>query len=150
VVELDPFEPQSVPVKRGALGRLGARDVAAAQAADGRAVVFMADGHEGGLLWRFISDGPAAEPNALDQGALYAARFGAGGLRWIALPADAEPYAAAVARGANSLGRPVALALDPKGNVGAACTARTNFKYAVARGEKAAEMVQAKEVPPDA
>ena len=115
VVEVDPFEPQSVPVKRSALGRLGAHDVAAAQAADGRAVVFLADGREGGLLWRFVSDGPAAEPNALDQGALYAARFEAGALRWIALPADAEPYGAAVARGANSLGRPMALALDPNG-----------------------------------
>jgi N4-(beta-N-acetylglucosaminyl)-L-asparaginase len=41
------------------------------------------------------------------------------------------------------------IALDPKGNVGAACTARTNFRYAVGRGDKA-ELVQAKEVPPDA
>ena len=41
------------------------------------------------------------------------------------------------------------LALDPKGNVGAACTARTNFKYAVARGDKS-ELVTAKEVPPEA
>ncbi len=115
VVELDPFEPQSVPVKRSALGGLAARDVAAAQAADGRAVVFLADGREGGLLWRFVSDAPAAEPNALDHGTLYAARFEAGSLRWIALPPDAEPYGAAVARGANSLGRPMALALDPNG-----------------------------------
>jgi uncharacterized protein len=115
VVELDPFEPQSVPVKRSALGRLGAHDVAAAQSADGRAVVFLADGREGGLLWRFVSDGPAQEPNALDQGTLYAARFEAGALRWIALPADAEPFGAAVARGATSLGRPMALALDPNG-----------------------------------
>jgi hypothetical protein len=115
VVELDPFEPQSVPVKRNALGRLGARDVAAALAADGRAVVFMADGREAGLLWRFVSEGPAQEPNALDQGTLYAARFEGGALRWIALPSDAEPYSAAVARGANSLGRPVALAMGPDG-----------------------------------
>jgi len=115
VVELDPFEPQSVPVKRSALGRLGARDVAAALAADGRAVVFLADGREGGLLWRFVSDGPAQEPNALDQGTLYAARFEAGALRWIALPGDAEPYGAAAARGATSLGRPMALAMDPNG-----------------------------------
>jgi len=41
------------------------------------------------------------------------------------------------------------LALDPKGGVGAACTARTNFRYAVGRGDKV-EMVQAKEVPPEA
>ncbi len=56
--------------------------------------------------------------------------------------------AAAVRRGVH----PAAvafLALDPKGNVGAACTSRTNFQYAVGRGEKV-EMLKAKEVPPDA
>ena len=41
------------------------------------------------------------------------------------------------------------LALDPKGNIGAACTAKTNFRYAVGRGEKV-EMVQAKEILPEA
>jgi hypothetical protein len=41
------------------------------------------------------------------------------------------------------------LALDPKGVVGAACTARTNFKYAIGRGDKV-EMLQAKEIQPDA
>jgi isoaspartyl peptidase/L-asparaginase-like protein (Ntn-hydrolase superfamily) len=41
------------------------------------------------------------------------------------------------------------LALDPKGNVGAACTEKTDFKYAVGRGEKV-EMLQAKEVGPAA
>ena len=40
-------------------------------------------------------------------------------------------------------------ALDPKGNVGAACTAGTNFKYAVGRDGKV-EMLQAKEVPAEA
>ena len=41
------------------------------------------------------------------------------------------------------------LALDPKGNVGAACTSRTNFTYAVGRAGKV-EMVKAKEIAPDA
>jgi isoaspartyl peptidase/L-asparaginase-like protein (Ntn-hydrolase superfamily) len=41
------------------------------------------------------------------------------------------------------------LALDPKGNVGAACTPRTNFQYAVGKGDKS-ELLQAKEVPPQA
>ncbi len=36
------------------------------------------------------------------------------------------------------------LALDPKGNYGAACTAQTDFKFAVARGGKV-ELIQAKE-----
>ena len=40
------------------------------------------------------------------------------------------------------------LALDPKGNVGAACTAKTDFKFAVGQGEKI-EMRQAKEIGPE-
>jgi len=39
------------------------------------------------------------------------------------------------------------IALDLKGNPGAACTMMSNFKYAVARGEKV-EMLQAKELGP--
>ena len=56
--------------------------------------------------------------------------------------------AAAVRRGVHPA-QVAFLALDPKGNVGAACTARTNFAYAVGRGGKV-EMVKAKEVPPEA
>lgn len=37
------------------------------------------------------------------------------------------------------------IALDPKGNTGAACTVGTNFKYAVSRGDKI-EILQAKEL----
>ena len=39
------------------------------------------------------------------------------------------------------------LALDPKGAVGAACTEKADFKYAVGRGDKV-ELLQAKEVAP--
>src|SRR5262249_50235150 len=39
------------------------------------------------------------------------------------------------------------LALDPKGNPGAACTQMTDFKYAVGRGDKI-ELLQAKELEP--
>jgi isoaspartyl peptidase/L-asparaginase-like protein (Ntn-hydrolase superfamily) len=41
------------------------------------------------------------------------------------------------------------LALDPKGNVGAACTARSNFRYAVALGSKV-ELRTAPELEPEA
>jgi isoaspartyl peptidase/L-asparaginase-like protein (Ntn-hydrolase superfamily) len=41
------------------------------------------------------------------------------------------------------------LALDPKGRVGAACTARTSFEYAVGRPGKV-ELLKAKEIGPDA
>jgi N4-(beta-N-acetylglucosaminyl)-L-asparaginase len=50
---------------------------------------------------------------------------------------------AAVRRGVHPA-RVAFLALSPKGEVGAACTEETNFKYAVGQGDKI-EMVQAKE-----
>ncbi len=40
------------------------------------------------------------------------------------------------------------LALDPKGRVGAACTARTNFQYAVAR-PGSVELLKAKQIAPE-
>ena len=52
--------------------------------------------------------------------------------------------AAAVRRGQHPA-RVAFLALSPKGDVGAACTQRTDFKYAVARGVKV-ELLQAKEL----
>src|SRR5262245_44102174 len=51
--------------------------------------------------------------------------------------------AAAVRRGQHPA-KVAFLALSPKGEVGAACTQRTDFKYAVARGDNI-ELVQAKE-----
>jgi isoaspartyl peptidase/L-asparaginase-like protein (Ntn-hydrolase superfamily) len=41
------------------------------------------------------------------------------------------------------------LAMDPRGRVGGACTARTNFEYAVARSDKV-ELVKAPEIGPEA
>jgi N4-(beta-N-acetylglucosaminyl)-L-asparaginase len=55
-------------------------------------------------------------------------------------------HAAAARRGVHPA-RVAFLALDPKGNVGAACTAKTNFRYAVGREGKI-ELLQAKEIPP--
>ena len=117
VVEVDPFAPQSVPTKRSALGRIGAVAVAAGVAADGRAAVFMADGRGLGFLYRFLSARPAAEPDALDAGTLYAAQAEGEALRWIGLPAAAaaDPVAAAEQVGATHFDTPSALALDPRG-----------------------------------
>src|SRR5207237_9520820 len=55
--------------------------------------------------------------------------------------------AAAVRRGVHPA-QVAFLALDPKGRVGAACTPRTNFEYAVARPGKT-ELLKAKEVAPE-
>jgi N4-(beta-N-acetylglucosaminyl)-L-asparaginase len=41
------------------------------------------------------------------------------------------------------------LALDPKGRFGAACTAQTNFEFAVARADKKIDLLKAREIGPE-
>jgi N4-(beta-N-acetylglucosaminyl)-L-asparaginase len=60
--------------------------------------------------------------------------------------AIARVNATAIRRGVHPA-RVAFLALDPRGQLGAACTARTNFQYAVARPGKV-ELLKAKEVEP--
>lgn len=110
VTEIDPTDPVSVPVKHPALGRFGAADVAAAQAADGRAVVWMTDGRRGGYLYRFVSDA-AAGPSALDAGRIAAAQLVGGSLRWLPLP-EGDPLTAARDSGATPLDGATGLAFD--------------------------------------
>lgn len=116
VTELDPLDPYSVPAKRCAIGRLGAVSVAAMQAEDGRAVLFLTDGRPMGFLWRFVSAGHAREPDALDAGTLSVARAEGEAISWLALPADAalDPEAAANRAGATPFDMPAAVALDPR------------------------------------
>jgi secreted PhoX family phosphatase len=116
VAELDPLDPHGVPVKRAALGRIGAAAVAATRTADGRAAVFLADGRPMGFLYRFVSAGAATEPDALDTGTLSAARAEGEAVRWLALPpgATADPADAADRAGASRWDTPAALAPDPR------------------------------------
>lgn len=119
VAELDPLDPLAVPAKRTALGRFAHGDAAAALSADGRAVVYLTDRRPGGFLFRFVSDGPATEADALDRGTLYVARFEQGqGMRWLPLPAGAEsardPVAAAEGLEPTPLDTPSGLAVDPR------------------------------------
>ena len=81
VVEIDPFDPHSTPVKRTALGRFKHENAALGETRDGRAVVYMGDDERGEFIYKFISrdpidhKNPTANRNLLDHGTLYIARF---------------------------------------------------------------------------
>ncbi len=84
VVEIDPFDPQSTPVKRTALGRFKHENAALAETNDGRAVVYMGDDERGEFIYKFVSRdrinhrNAKANRNILDHGTLYVAKFDAG------------------------------------------------------------------------
>ncbi|MDY7566877.1 PhoX family phosphatase [Pseudomonas sp. RTC3] len=84
VVEIDPFDPASTPIKRTALGRFKHENAALTETRDGRAVVYMGDDERGEFIYKFISrdridhQNPKANRDLLDHGTLYAARFDGG------------------------------------------------------------------------
>ena len=79
VVEIDPSDPDSTPVKRTALGRFKHENAAAVVAPDGRVVVYLGDDERGEYLYRYVSSGTyeagGDTSTLLDDGQLYVARF---------------------------------------------------------------------------
>ncbi|HEY6135746.1 MAG TPA: PhoX family phosphatase [Rubrivivax sp.] len=138
IVEIDPMDPASTPIKRTALGRAAHEGAWVAVTKDARAVVYSGEDARFEYIYKFVSRDRiapgGAQPNRelLDHGTLYVARFDADGSgRWLPLVQGQGPLTAANgfadqgevviksrqasdALGATKMDRPEWLAIDPK------------------------------------
>ncbi len=128
IVEIDPSDPTSTPIKHTALGRFKHENAAAVIAPDGRVVVYMGDDERGEFMYKYVSNGvytpggPTSE--LLDDGVLYAAKFNTNMQgEWIALTPEATGMTeaeiaiftrkAASTVGATTMDRPEWVAVNP-------------------------------------
>ena len=133
VVEIDPFNPQSMPVKRTALGRIKHEGAWVEEGRDGRIVVYTGDDERNEYIYRYVSNLPWRKAlrqgiNPLDDGILYVAKFHDSGFgEWLPLTPSNPALAgwtlndilintrgAADAAGATMMDRPEWIATFPK------------------------------------
>jgi secreted PhoX family phosphatase len=94
VVEIDPFEPTSMPVKHTALGRFKHEGAWVQETKRGKIVVYMGDDERNEYIYRYVSNLPWRLArwrgiNPLEDGILYVARFNADGTGdWLPLTPD--------------------------------------------------------------
>jgi uncharacterized protein len=128
VVEIDPADPASVPVKHTALGRFKHENAAVVVARDGRVVVYLGDDERGEFLYRWVSRDTYVvggdTSTLLVEGQLSVAKFADDMTgQWLALTPEATGMDAAMiavhtrqagsAVGATTMDRPEWVAVNP-------------------------------------